>query len=121
MDHARIVRTVLGVTAAYLVALGCWLGWIVPLTPPGTVPLQVITLVGLFGTFLGLGMLLAQRPTRSDRKLRKHGLEGWANIEAVHPYNAPTTAPRSPNWIWNWWSRARRPTTAASSSTWNRW
>ncbi|GAB0102509.1 hypothetical protein JMUB6875_14770 [Nocardia sp. JMUB6875] len=85
MDHARIIRTVLGVTAAYLIALGAWLGWIVPLTPPGTVPLQVITLVGLFGTFLGLGMLLAQRPTRADRKLRRHGLEGWANIEAVHP------------------------------------
>ncbi|MFI1915496.1 hypothetical protein [Nocardia sp. NPDC020380] len=85
MDHARIFRTVLGVTVVYVIALGVWLGWIMPLTPPGTLPIQVITLVGLFGTFLGIGMLFAQRPTRSDRRLLRHGLEGWANIEAVHP------------------------------------
>ncbi|MEV6770567.1 hypothetical protein AB0N05_18285 [Nocardia sp. NPDC051030] len=85
MNHARILHTVLGVTAAYLIALGVWLGWLMPLTPPGTVPIQVLTLVGLFGSFLGIGMLLAQRPTRSDRRLLRHGLEGWANIEAVHP------------------------------------
>ncbi|WP_067703422.1 hypothetical protein [Nocardia jejuensis] len=85
MDHARIARTVLGVTLAYLVALIVWIGWLVPLTPPGTVPIQVLTLIGLFGSFLGIGMLLAQRPSRSDRRLRRYGLEGWANIEAVHP------------------------------------
>ncbi|MCU1646570.1 MAG: hypothetical protein JWN03_6845 [Nocardia sp.] len=85
MDHARIFRTVLAVTAAYVVSLCIWLAWLEPLTPPGTVPLQIIVLVGLFGTFLGLGMLLAQQPTRQDRRLRRHGLEGWATIEGVHP------------------------------------
>lgn len=85
MDHARMFRTVLGVTAVYLITLCAWLAWLLPLTPAGTVPVQMTMLVGLYGSFLGLGMLLAQRPTRSDRKLRRHGLEGWANIEAVHP------------------------------------
>ncbi|WP_067573300.1 hypothetical protein [Nocardia acidivorans] len=85
MDHARVFRTVLGVTAAYLLTLCVWLAWLVPLTPPGTVPLQVIVLVGMFGTFLGVGMLLAQQPSHSDRRLRRHGLEGWATIEGVHP------------------------------------
>ncbi|GAB4589660.1 hypothetical protein [Nocardia sp. NPDC127526] len=85
MDHARMLRTVLGVTVAYVIALAVWLGWLMPLTPPGTLPVQVITLVGLFGSFLGIGMLLAQRPTRADRRLLRHGLEGWATIEGVHP------------------------------------
>ncbi|MEV6067967.1 hypothetical protein AB0L82_15550 [Nocardia sp. NPDC052001] len=84
MDHARISRTVLGVTVAYLVTLCVWLAWLVPLTPPGTLPLQIVVLVGMFGTFLGIGMLLAQRPSHSDRQLRRHGLEGWATIEGVH-------------------------------------
>lgn len=84
MDHARVLRTVLGVTALYMITLGVWLGWLLPLTPPGTVPLQIVALVGLFGSFLGIGMLLTQRPSHEDRKLLRHGLEGWAVIEAVH-------------------------------------
>ncbi|MBF6364811.1 hypothetical protein IU469_03605 [Nocardia puris] len=85
MDHARILRTVLGVTAGYLILLGLWLGWLVHHTPPGTVPYQIVALVGLFGSCVGLGMLLAARPSRADRKLWRHGLEGWATIEGVHP------------------------------------
>ncbi|WP_067884364.1 hypothetical protein [Nocardia vaccinii] len=85
MNHARILRTVLGVTVGYLVLLSVWLGWIVQHTQPGTVVLQMVALVGLFGSCVGLGMLYAQRPSHSDRKLLRHGLEGWAVIEAVHP------------------------------------
>ncbi|WP_067830982.1 hypothetical protein [Nocardia inohanensis] len=85
MDHRRMLNTILGVTAAYLIALGLWLGFVVRHSPPGTVPYQCIALVGMFGSFLGIGMLLAQRPSRADRKLLRHGLEGWANIEGVHP------------------------------------
>ncbi|TQM29956.1 DUF4175 domain-containing protein [Nocardia bhagyanarayanae] len=85
MDHARILRTVLGVTAVYLVVLCFWLGWLVHRTPPGTVPFQVVALVGLFGSCVGIGMLLAARPSRADRRLWRHGLEGWATIEGVHP------------------------------------
>ncbi|MCP2276346.1 hypothetical protein [Nocardia amikacinitolerans] len=85
MDHARILRAILGVTAVYLVVLCFWLGWLVDRTPPGTVPFQVVALVGLFGSCVGIGMLLAARPSRADRKLWRHGLEGWATIEGVHP------------------------------------
>lgn len=84
MDHARILRTVLGVTAGYLVLLGLWLGWVLPHTPPGTAPYQIIALVGLFGSCCGIGMLLAARPSRADRQLWRHGLEGWATIEGAH-------------------------------------
>ncbi|QLY30789.1 hypothetical protein [Nocardia huaxiensis] len=85
MNHARTARTVLGVLAAYLIALCLWLICLVPHTPPGTLPLQLLVLVGLFGSFLGIGLLLAQGTTLSDRRLLRHGHEGWANIEAVHP------------------------------------
>ncbi|MEV0295761.1 hypothetical protein [Nocardia sp. NPDC050710] len=85
MEHGRILRTVLGVTAAYLVLLGLWLGWVVHRTPPGTVPYQIVALVGLFGSCVGIGMLLAARPSKADRHLWRHGLEGWATIESVHP------------------------------------
>ncbi|KZM69808.1 hypothetical protein [Nocardia terpenica] len=84
MDHTRIVRTVLGVTVGYLVALGFWLGWVVRHTPPGTIAFQIVALVGMFGSCVGLGMLLSQRPSRADRRLLRHGLEGWATIEGVH-------------------------------------
>ncbi|MFI5781062.1 hypothetical protein [Nocardia sp. NPDC051570] len=85
MDHTRILRTVLGVTAGYLILLGLWLGWIVRHTPPGSLPYQLVALVGMFGSCVGFGMVLAQRPSRADRRLLRHGLEGWARIEAVHP------------------------------------
>ncbi|RMI28744.1 hypothetical protein [Nocardia stercoris] len=85
MDHARILRTVVGVTAAYLVVLGFWLGWVMPHTPPGTAPFQIMALVGAFGSCVGLGMVLTQRPSRADRALRRRGLEGWAVIEGMHP------------------------------------
>ncbi|MGK8521020.1 hypothetical protein ACRS6B_05405 [Nocardia asteroides] len=85
MDHERILRTVLGVTAGYLVLLALWLGWVVQRTPPGTVPYQIVALVGLFGSCLGIGMMLAARPSKADRQLWRHGLEGWATVEGVHP------------------------------------
>ncbi|WP_024801738.1 DUF3592 domain-containing protein [Nocardia sp. BMG51109] len=85
MNHARILRIVLGITAGYMIALGIWLGWVVDHTPAGTVPYQIMALVGVFGSGIGLGMIFAQRPPHSDRRLLRHGLEGWATIEAVHP------------------------------------
>ncbi len=83
--HSRIFRTVLGVTVGYMIVLGFWLGWVVRHTPSGTLPYQMVALVGMFGSCVGLGMVLAQRPSRADRRLLRHGLEGWAVIEGVHP------------------------------------
>ncbi|MFC9439502.1 hypothetical protein [Nocardia sp. NPDC057030] len=85
MDHGRILRTVLGVTAGYLVVLGVWLGWVVQHTPPGTLPYQIVALVGVFGTCVGIGMMLAGRPSKADRRLWRDGLEGWATVHGVHP------------------------------------
>ena len=85
MDHGRIFRTVLGVTAGYLILLGVWLGWVLPHTPPGTEPYQVMGLVGLFGSCAGVGMLFAARPSKADRRLQRYGLEGWAKVAGVYP------------------------------------
>ncbi|MFR9750583.1 hypothetical protein ACL02S_06060 [Nocardia sp. 004] len=85
MDHERILRAVLGATAGYLVLLGFWLGWVVHRTPPETVPYQIMALTGLFGSCVGMGMMWAARPSRADRRLWRHGVEGWATIAGVHP------------------------------------
>ncbi|TCK00463.1 hypothetical protein [Nocardia alba] len=85
MDHARVSRALVGVVAGYLIVLAVWLGWLAPHAPPGTAPYQVMIMVGLFGSACGIAMALASMPTRADRRLRKHGLEGWARIDGVHP------------------------------------
>lgn len=85
MSHERILRTVLGVSAGYVVLVALWAGWLVQHTPPGTLQFQIAGLIGLFGSLIGIGMLLASRPTRAERRLRRHGLEGWARIEDAHP------------------------------------
>lgn len=85
MNHPRIVRTVGFITVGYVVVLAIWLGWLVGHTPAGTVPYQVMGLLAAFGVALGVGMMLADRPTRADRRLERHGLEGWARIEEATP------------------------------------
>mgnify|MGYP001020786092 CR=1 FL=1 len=85
MEHARIFRALTWVVSGYLVALAVWLGWLAPRTPEGTMPYQVLIMVGLFGSATGIAMSLASMPTRAERRLRKHGLEGWARIDGVHP------------------------------------
>lgn len=85
MDHERVFGALIGVVAGYLVALALWLGWLAPKAPPGTMPYQVLIVVGLFGSAAGIAMMIASMPTRADRRLRKHGLEGWARIDGVHP------------------------------------
>lgn len=85
MNHQRIVRTVCFITAGYVIVLAIWLGWLVEHTPAATIPYQIIGLLAAYGSTLGFGMMLSERPTRADRKLEKHGLEGWARIERVTP------------------------------------
>ena len=84
MNHERIVRTVLGIAAGYVVLLAVWSSWLVAHTPPDTVPFQVVGLVGLFFFLIGIGMMLANMPSRENRRIRKRGLEGWARIEGAH-------------------------------------
>ena len=84
VDHKRIFRTVSGMTAVYLVIFALWITWLEPHTPPGTLPYQLLALLGVFGSMLGIGMMLAGRPSKEDRKLYRNGLEGWALIEDAH-------------------------------------
>lgn len=85
MNHPRIVRTVCFITVSYLIVLSAWLGWLIEHTPEGTIPYQIGGLLAAYGSALGLGMMWADRPTRSDRKLAKHGIEGWAKIRRAQP------------------------------------
>ncbi|WP_410871227.1 hypothetical protein [Nocardia sp. A7] len=84
MDHGRVLQALVGVVAGYLIALAVWLAWLAPHAEPGTKPYQVMIMVGLFGASCGIAMAWASMPTRADRRLRKHGLEGWARIDGVH-------------------------------------
>ncbi|KAA0018972.1 hypothetical protein [Antrihabitans cavernicola] len=85
MNHPRIFRAVLGVCAGYAIIFAIWAGWLVQHTPPGTLQYQIAGLLGLLGFGLGVAMMLANRPTKADRRLLTHGLEGWARIEDAHP------------------------------------
>ncbi|WP_137723991.1 hypothetical protein [Prescottella subtropica] len=80
MNHPRIVRTVCVITVSYVIVLAIWLGRLVEHTPEGTIPYQIGGLLAAYGSALGLGMMWAGSPTRSDRRLARHGLEGWATI-----------------------------------------
>ncbi|RVW01709.1 hypothetical protein [Rhodococcus spongiicola] len=80
MNHPRIVRTVCFITVSYLIVLATWLGWLVEHTPEATIPYQIGGLLAAYGSALGLGMMWADRPSRAERKLAKHGIEGWAKI-----------------------------------------
>ncbi|SDD54313.1 hypothetical protein [Rhodococcus tukisamuensis] len=83
MFHDRIVRTVLAITAGYVIVLAVWLGWLIQYTEEGTAPYQVGGLLAAYGATLGLGMMWANRPTHADRKLLKRGMEGWATVESA--------------------------------------
>lgn len=83
INHLRIQHVVLGITAVYVLLLALWVAWIAPNTPPDTVPYQITFLFGLFGSSLGIAFLLLNREPRTDRRLRKNGIEGWAHIDAL--------------------------------------
>lgn len=83
MNHRRIVRVVVAITALYLGSLIAWTWLIRDTTPPETVSWQIIGFVAGYGTVLGLGMLWAQRPSRADRRILREGLEGWATIAGI--------------------------------------
>ncbi|WP_206488842.1 hypothetical protein [Rhodococcus sp. KRD162] len=83
MNDARSVRAVVSVTIAYAIALAVWIGWLRDRTPPETLPYQLAALVAGFGAALGLAMMIAGRPTREQKALIEHGVEGWATVDAL--------------------------------------
>ncbi|MGV8873883.1 MAG: hypothetical protein ACOH2Q_15230 [Rhodococcus sp. (in: high G+C Gram-positive bacteria)] len=83
MNNTRIVRAVFIVTVVYAIILAVWIGWLNPRTPPGTLPYQLAALVAGFGAALGLAMMIAGRPTREQKELIEHGVEGWATVDAI--------------------------------------
>ena len=83
MDHDRVRRAVATVTVVYLLVLAVWVLVLLPRSPDGTLPYQIAGLVAGFGAALGLAMMVAGRPTAEERRLREHGLEGWAVIDGV--------------------------------------
>lgn len=89
MDHTRMSKAVAAVTVIYLVVLVAWAIAIRPKAPDGTLPYQIAVLVFGFGAALGLAMMIAARPDATQRRLRDHGLEGWAVIGAVHEVGTP--------------------------------
>ncbi|QNG20110.1 hypothetical protein G4H71_13905 [Rhodococcus triatomae] len=85
MNHRRIARTVAAITAGYVIVLALWSSWLLPHSPPGTTPYQVIGLLAGYGSALGIGMMLSGRPSRADRRLERRGIEGWARIARATP------------------------------------
>lgn len=85
MNHQRVARAVVVVTGAYVLVLALWLTYFVGGSPEGTIGFQVMFLVCVYGSALGLAMIVVGRPSRSDRRLERHGLEGWATIRSATP------------------------------------
>ncbi|MGC0365688.1 hypothetical protein ABH922_003672 [Rhodococcus sp. 27YEA15] len=83
MKHHRVVPAVCFISVGYLIVLAIWLGLLIDRTPLGTVPYQIGGLLAAFGSTLGFGMAWANRQSRAERALEKHGLEGWAKIDSV--------------------------------------
>ncbi|WP_024795758.1 hypothetical protein [Tomitella biformata] len=92
MDHKRAIRGVIAVTALFFVALAIWVTFLAPHAPEGTLPYEIAILVFGYGFLLGLALLWAQRASRADRKLYKHGYEGWATITSVRTIPDPDAA-----------------------------
>lgn len=74
MDHRRVGKAVIAVTALYLVLLVLWVLFIVGRTPSGTLPYQLAGLVALYGAALGLAMMFSARGA---------DIEGWATVTGV--------------------------------------
>ena len=90
MNNTRIVRSVVFVTTVYAIVLAIWIGWLMKRTPPGTLPYQLAALVAGFGAALGLAMMIAGRPTREQKELIEHGVEGWATVDAIRRIDSDT-------------------------------
>ncbi|MBF0660492.1 MULTISPECIES: hypothetical protein [unclassified Rhodococcus (in: high G+C Gram-positive bacteria)] len=83
--HRRIVCTVAFVTTAYLIVFSLWLNLFLPKSEPGTVGFQIMFLVCLYGTVLGLAMVFSDRSSKVQRRIEREGFEGWATVRSAKP------------------------------------
>ena len=83
--HRRIVCTVAFVTTAYLIVFSLWLNLFLPKSEPGTVGFQIMFLVCLYGTVLGLAMVFSDRSSKVQRRIERDGFEGWATVRSAKP------------------------------------
>ncbi|NME77863.1 hypothetical protein [Rhodococcus sp. 105337] len=83
--HRRIVCTVAFVTTAYLIVFSLWLNLFLPKSEPGTVGFQIMFLVCLYGTVLGLAMVFSGRSSKVQRRIEREGFEGWATVRSAKP------------------------------------
>ena len=83
MDHRRAFLGTIAVTVVFLAALTTWLVFFAPLAPDGNPQYEIVILVFGYVFLLGLALLWSQRGSRADRRLYKHGHEGWATITSV--------------------------------------
>jgi len=94
MKYRRIVAAVAFVTVGHLIVLSLWIDLFLPGSPPGTEGFQVMFLVCLYGSVLGIAMIVAGRSPRAERRIERRierdGLEGWATIRAATPLGKPT-------------------------------
>ncbi|WP_241384732.1 hypothetical protein [Rhodococcus sp. CH91] len=89
--NRRIVSTVAFVTVGYLVVLAVWLNLFLPISEPGTEGFQVVFLVCLYGTVLGLSLAFAGRRSKTMRRIEREGYEGWATIRSATPLDRTST------------------------------
>ncbi|MCR8691587.1 hypothetical protein NWP13_03485 [Rhodococcus pyridinivorans] len=89
--NRRIVATVAFVTVGYVVVLALWMNLFLPISEPGTEGFQVVFLVSLYGTVLGLSVALAGRRSEVMRRIEREGYEGWATIRSATPLDRTST------------------------------
>ncbi|MEU5843718.1 hypothetical protein [Rhodococcus sp. NPDC047139] len=89
--NRRIASTIAFVTVGYIVVLALWLNYFLPISEPGTEGFQVVFLVCLYGTVLGLSLALAGRRSKTLRRIERDGYEGWATIRAATPLDRTST------------------------------
>ena len=92
MDHKRALRGVIAATVVFFVALAVWVTFLAPSSSPDTRPFEIAILVSGYGGLLGITLLWAQRGSSADRRLYKHGYEGWAVITSVREVGGPDVA-----------------------------
>lgn len=89
VDNSRAVRAGLTATALFAAAIIVWATIVHQHLPEGTLVYELVVLVGSYGMILALGLRWAWRGCRADRRLQRHGYEGWATVTSVRALHTP--------------------------------